>query len=221
MALTTHGANWRTRIEKVWTALAGEQPLADSFAERLCQLLDLTVTWNGRVDLTAARDSDELVDLNLADAVVLACASEPLEMGSSWLDVGSGAGAPGVPLALIRPELSFRLCEPRDKRVAFLRTSLAALNRSDVKVERCRSSELKAAMCDVAISRATLPPDQWLPEGARLAKSGVWVLLARGEAPVLEGWSLAFERTYMWPLTGVSRRALCFSKNPPNPPETP
>lgn len=182
---------------------------------RLCQLLDLTVTWNQRVDLTAARDADELVDLTLADAIVLADVGNPSTAveEASWLDVGSGGGAPAIPLALLRPELRFLLCEPRDKRVVFLRTSLVALGRKDVKVERCRSRELADAICDVAISRATLPPNEWLPEGARLAKSAVWVLLAKGETPVLEGWSNTFERDYVWPLTGVSRRAVCFSRN--------
>jgi len=185
--------------------------LPDAVCEQLCQFLDLTVTWNSRVDLTAARDADELVDLTLADALVLGMAPSS-EASDAWLDVGSGGGAPGIPLGLIRPDLGLQLCEPRDKRVAFLRTSLVALGRLDVKVERCRSSELPAESCDVAVARATLPPVEWLPEGARLAKRGVWVLLAKAEAPALSGWPLAFERNYIWPLTGVARRALFFQK---------
>ena len=136
------------------------------------------------------------------------------ELGKRWVDVGSGAGAPAIPLALFVPELELTLVEPRSKRVAFLRTALGVVGRSDVKVVRGRSEELGPAGFDVALSRATLPPLEWLREGARVARSAVWVLLARGERPALDGWRVQADVEYRWPLTAVERRAICYVPDP-------
>jgi 16S rRNA (guanine527-N7)-methyltransferase len=212
MALSPLGNGWLPRIDRVLAAFPGAVR-ADATATRqgVARFLDLVVAWNQRMDLTAARHPDELVDLMLADAAAIAAqgfeaASEGA--GERWLDIGSGAGAPGVALALLAPNLSMTLVEPRQKRVAFLRTALAELGLGRVGVERRRSSELEDGRCDVAVSRATLPPSEWLPEGARLAHRSVWVLLAREAPPVLDGWKPDLDLDYAWPLTGVGRRAV-------------
>jgi 16S rRNA (guanine527-N7)-methyltransferase len=175
--------------------------------EQLVAYCDLAVTWNQRVDLTAARSADELVDLLLADALAI-CAARPGDTGEHWYDVGSGIGAPGIPLSLLSP-VKMTLIEPRTKRVAFLRTAVGSLGRPDITVSRSRSDEFLAASCDVAVSRATLPPPEWLKEGARLAKHAVWLLLAKAAVPDLDGRSVLADISYSWPLTGAQRRAVC------------
>jgi 16S rRNA (guanine527-N7)-methyltransferase len=161
------------------------------------------------VDLTAARSPDELVDLLLADALAI-CAARPGDARERWFDVGSGIGAPGIPLAVLSP-VTMKLIEPRSKRVAFLRTAVGALGRPDITVSRSRSDEFLAASCDVAVSRATLPPAEWLSEGARLAVRSVWLLLAKAAVPDLNGRGILTDIAYSWPLTGVQRRAVCVS----------
>jgi 16S rRNA (guanine527-N7)-methyltransferase len=175
--------------------------------EQLIAYCELAVTWNQRVDLTAARNADELVDLLLADALAM-LAARPGDAGEHWFDVGSGIGAPGIPLALLSP-VKMTLVEPRTKRVAFLRTAAGALGRADISVSRSRSDEFLAASCDVAVSRATLPPPEWLKEGARLAKRSVWLLLAKAAVPDLDGRAVLVDTAYTWPLTGAQRRAVC------------
>jgi 16S rRNA (guanine527-N7)-methyltransferase len=213
---------WQPLIERSIAALPVTVPLErvwGSSAERaaacaaLGRLLDLVLLWNQRVDLTAARSPEELVDLYLTDALVIA-AHAGTAADASWMDVGSGAGAPGVVLQLLRPELQLSLVEPRSKRVAFLRTAIGQL-RLGSKVVGGRSDGIGAGACDLAVSRATFPPDEWLVEGARLARRGVWVLLARGPAPSLAGWQPTVEIDYEWPLTQVPRRALCFTRTSP------
>jgi 16S rRNA (guanine527-N7)-methyltransferase len=213
MALSPLGNGWHPLIDRVLAAFPGAiRADATATRESVARFLDLVVSWNQRMDLTAARSNDELVDLMLADAAAIAArafaSGGESEVPESWLDVGSGAGAPGVALALLAPEIAITLVEPRQKRVAFLRTALAELGLRGVGVERCRSSELDDRRCDVAVSRATLPPVEWLPEGARLAKSSVWVLLARDTPPALEGWQPDLDLEYAWPLTGAGRRAV-------------
>lgn len=210
MALVQLGPGWKPLVRGVLDALC---PGVSDAEDALARLLDGVVEWNARTDLTAARSAEELADLYLADAAVL-CRSvrESGDAAGRWVDVGSGAGAPAIPLALLAPELELQLVEPRDKRVAFLRTMLAQLGRTDVVVHRGRSQELPDAAFDVALSRATLPPGEWLREGARLATRAVWVLLARAEPPALDGWHADADLDYRWPLTGAQRRALRFVK---------
>jgi 16S rRNA (guanine527-N7)-methyltransferase len=165
--------------------------------------LDLLRQWNARIDLTAARSDDELRDLMVADATML---SERVPQGASVVDVGTGAGAPGLALALLRPDLRVTLVEPLAKRVSFLRTVIGTLGRTDILLRRERVQDLKDTW-DVAISRATLPPGEWLPIALRLAPTA-WTLLAREEPPEVAGAKLVDDVTYTWPLTNATRRAV-------------
>ena len=92
MALLRLGSGWRPRIERAVGEVAanvGQGPISlVGPLERLVALHDLVVEWNARTDLTAARTPDELVDLLVADATLLALRGGP---GTRWVDVGSGA----------------------------------------------------------------------------------------------------------------------------------
>jgi 16S rRNA (guanine527-N7)-methyltransferase len=171
--------------------------------EAIAAWIELLCTWNARIDLTAARSGGELVDLMLADALVLAPRIAP---GAHVVDVGSGAGAPGLALALARPDLVVTLCEPLVKRASFLRTVVGTVGRADIAIDRRRGEELKGAW-DVAVSRATLAPPAWLALGMRLAPA-TWVLLAKDEPPEVAGATVADDVSYEWAETGAKRRAL-------------
>jgi 16S rRNA (guanine527-N7)-methyltransferase len=186
---------------------------ADDAARRaIAAWIDLLASWNARVDLTAARSDDELVDLMVADALVLA---SRVPEGASVIDVGSGAGAPGLPLAIARPDLRVTLVEPLQKRVAFLRTAVGSILTPGARptIERGRGEDLvkRGARFDVAISRATLAPERWIALGGALAPD-VWVLLAREEPPAIEGRRVVDDVRYRWPLTGADRRAARYAQ---------
>jgi 16S rRNA G527 N7-methylase RsmG len=174
--------------------------------------------WGSRVDLIAPSSLDEFLDLSLADAAVIAkfelLRASGAEGAPHWVDVGSGGGAPGVPLALLLNAGGrlgrLTLVEPRDKRVAFLRSLVGQLELPRAEVLRSRSDVLPSDIADVAVARATLPPPEWVMEGARLARR-VWVLLAREAAPEPPpGWCEDAEISYLWVRTGRERRALCY-----------
>ena len=173
--------------------------------------LDLLREWHQRMDLSAARAVDELFDRMLADALVLA---EHVPATARVIDVGCGAGAPGLALALVRPDLAVTLIEPLAKRVAFLRTVLGSLGRTDISLVR-EKGEAAAARSpdgwDVSISRATLAPPAWIPLGLRLAPA-TWVLLAREQAPEIEHAKKDEEVRYTWPLTGAARSAVRYGR---------
>jgi 16S rRNA (guanine527-N7)-methyltransferase len=181
----------------------------DGALQQLVSWLDLVVAWSERVDLTAARDADTLADLLIADAALLAST----QLTGSVIDVGSGVGAPAIPLAILVPTLSLTLVEPREKRAAFLRTSCGTLSRPDIRLLRTRSMEVETGVAELALSRATLPPPLWLREGARLAQRGVWVLLGQDAPPTLASWHADLDLSYDWPLTGARRRAVRYVRD--------
>jgi 16S rRNA (guanine527-N7)-methyltransferase len=174
----------------------------------LAAWLDLLAQWNARVDLTAARREDERYDLMLADALVLA---KHVPAGARVVDVGAGAGAPGLALALLRPDLVVTLVEPLGKRVAFLRTVLGTVGRTDITLVAKRGEALAGDGWDVAVSRATLGPAAWVPLGLRLAPAA-WALLAKEAPPVVPHARLEEDVGYVWPLTHAGRRAVLYAR---------
>jgi 16S rRNA (guanine527-N7)-methyltransferase len=194
--------------------------LPDSVISALSGWIELVQAWNRKIDLTAARDEDELVDLMLADALLLA---SHLPAAARVVDVGTGAGAPGLPLSIVRSDLDVTLSEPLQKRMAFLRTTLGTLWGSDPRgrllghgpprLTRDRGEDLarRGLSFDVAISRAALRPSEWLALATELARDGeAWLLLARDDPPARPGWTVADDLRYRWPLTGADRRAVRF-----------
>jgi 16S rRNA (guanine527-N7)-methyltransferase len=199
-------------VEQALGALAPSLPggLPAGAAASLGAWAELVAAWNARVDLSAARSPEELVDLLLADSAMLAAHAPP---GGRWADVGSGAGAPGLGLALLRPDLTLVLCEPLQKRIAFLRTVLGTLRTTNASAMRGKGDDLAnaGAPFDGACARACLPPEPWLELGDRLAPAGpVVVFLAKGDAPARPGRRPALDLAYTWPLTGAQRRAIWY-----------
>jgi 16S rRNA (guanine527-N7)-methyltransferase len=208
-------ADYRPIVERLFSAFGREvtSEAGRLLVARAVTFAELVAVWNERIDLTAARSPDELVDLLFADAAaVVRALGSGMPEAEEWLDVGSGAGAPGVSIALLAPSIRMTLVEPKAKRVSFLRTLLHALGRLDVRVERTRVEELSPAAWDVVISRATLPPLAWLREASRVTRRDVWLLLAREPPP--EGANLVLESdfSYRWPLCDRERRAIRYQK---------
>jgi 16S rRNA (guanine527-N7)-methyltransferase len=213
MPLSRLGNGWLPLIDRILQAApssAGSTlQVPDGARQQLVTWLDLVVAWSERVDLTAARDAETLADLLLADAALLAST----QLAGSVIDVGSGVGAPAIPLAILSPATTLTLVEPRERRAAFLRTSCGSLERPDIRLLRKRSMEVEAGIAELAISRATLPPPLWLREGARLAQHSVWVLLGQDEPPTLPSWHADLDLSYEWPLTGGRRRAVRYARD--------
>ena len=105
--------------------------LPDAPATLLSQLslyLDLLLRWNARTNLTAIRDPEEIVRRHFGESLFAARHLDPDT--PTLLDFGSGAGFPGVPIALLRPKIQVTLAESQNKKASFLREIVRTLNLS-------------------------------------------------------------------------------------------
>lgn len=99
-------------------AEAGLTPLDGVLAERFEDYLSLLLRWNARVNLTAIRDEEGILRRHFVESI--ACARLLPAGIATLLDFGSGAGFPGIPIALCRPEIAVTLAESQGKKAAFL-----------------------------------------------------------------------------------------------------
>lgn len=197
----------RGQVERL--AQAFRVSLLPNAVDTLGRYVELVATWNRKLDLTAAKQTQALVEVLLADAFVLA-AEDLVPTRSRCIDVGSGAGSPAIPLALMRGDLQLTLVEPLRKRVAFLRTVIGSLQLvSRVKVVEQKVDPEAVPSPDepfeVAMSRATFAPEVWLPVGAKLAPRTL-VLLAQQDPPTASGMTLERLVTYTLPSNGAERK---------------
>ena len=128
--------------------------LAPRDVAALSRYLDLVADWNPRVNLTGARTPAERVAILVAPVAPLA----PVLEEGRLIDVGSGNGSPGLVLALLRPDLSAILLEPRQRRWAFLREAARAVGRPDVDVRRQRHDGYEGPAAQTVSLRALALP---------------------------------------------------------------
>ncbi len=182
-------------------------PLLERFADRL-------LAWNRKVNLTRITAPAEVAEKHLVDALLLLPA---LAGARKLLDVGSGAGIPGVPLACARPDLEVTCCDSVTKKVAFVKAVSAEL---DVRVRAVavraegEPEREKLPRADAVVSRALAEPEAWVPLGARyLADGGVLLAMLGREADRAKledvgrrsGLALASLETFVLPLSGSAR----------------
>ncbi len=147
-------------------------PNADSvLLSQLSTYLDLLVKWNAKMNLTAIREPEEMVRRHFGESLFMA---RHLPECETLLDLGSGAGFPGIPIQLARPGLRVTLAESQNKKAAFLREAVRTLGLATT-VWGDRAENLPAgATFDVVALRAVDNPEAAL-EGAwaRVSPGGV------------------------------------------------
>jgi len=113
--------------------------LTPATQQKLIDYLKLLAKWNKVHNLTAVRDIEDMVTLHLLDSLVVL----PHIKSGSLLDVGSGAGLPGIPLALVRPDLNITLLDSNNKKSVFQRQAKAELALDNVQVVCSRVEEFR------------------------------------------------------------------------------
>lgn len=159
------------------------QPLPDAAYEQLARYVQLLYRWNERMNLTAVRDPEVLVGLHIAEC--LRCAQFIPEKISSVLDFGSGAGLPGIPIQIARPELFVTLAESQNKKAAFLREAVRELDFAQATVYSARVEDLiRDRTFDLVALRAVDRMDQALQAAQSRIKPGGFCLVLTSEAEI-------------------------------------
>jgi 16S rRNA (guanine527-N7)-methyltransferase len=197
---------------------AGMAPIEICLAARFTTYLSLILRWNQRVNLTAIRDEQGIIGRHFVESI--ACA-RALPLGiNSLLDLGSGAGFPGIPIAICRPEISVNLAESQGKKAAFLQEALRQLGLS-AKVHSRRAEEL-CELFDCVTMRAVDHMKDAVQIGSRLVKPGGWLALMTTVSEAADLQSAAGAE-FAWnaaiPLTGSSERVIALGQKKGPPPE--
>ena len=152
---------------------SGHPPLIPETAEKFAAYLTLLQKWNARTNLTATRDEEGILSRHFLESIL--CAYSLPENVSNLLDFGSGAGFPGIPVALIRKEIAVTLAESQNKKAAFLREAVRTLN-LQTKVHAGRAETLQATF-DAITLRAVDNMSQAIPAAIDHLNPSGWLAI--------------------------------------------
>ena len=125
--------------------------LSDQQKQQLTGYVEMLHKWNKAYNLTSVRDPEQMLIRHILDSIVV----EPYLQGSRFIDVGTGPGLPGVPLAIVRPEAHFTLLDSLGKRVRFLKQVQHELKLTNIEPVQSRVEDFPAEPpFDGVISRA-------------------------------------------------------------------
>ena len=155
-------------------------PLAPAQSEQFAAYLALLQKWNAKTNLTAIRDEQGILSRHFLESIL--CASALPAGIQTLLDFGSGAGFPGIPIALTRPEIEVTLAESQNKKAAFLREAVRTLNLT-AKVHSARAEQLQQKF-DCVTLRAVDNMAAAIPAAIELIAQHGWltILTTRSEA---------------------------------------
>lgn len=176
---------WARELRQGLAAL--DLSLDERQQEQLLDYLALLARWNRAYNLTAVRDPAQMVTRQLLDSLAVL----PWVRGPRLLDVGTGAGLPGIPLAIARPQLDCTLLDANGKKIRFVRQAVLELGLDNVQAEQQRIENFAPPRpFDTIVSRAFASLRDFVEGSAHLlAPDGQWLAmkgpLAEAEAEVL------------------------------------
>lgn len=168
--------------------------LSPDQAERLLVLLDELDDWNQRMNLTAIRDRDQQIAKHLLDSLSI----HAFLRGKRIADIGTGAGFPGLPLALVNPDREFTLLDSTAKKLRFVEHAAARMGLANVTTAHARAEVFKPReRFDCVLARAVGPIETFVHWCGPLVIGGGRLLAMKGRFPEAEiaaipnGWKVA------------------------------
>ncbi len=195
--------------------------LSEGDARRLLALLDELARWNRTYNLTAINTPAAMLTHHLLDSLAI----HPDLHGTRVADVGTGAGFPGLPLALCNPARHFTLIDSTAKKIHFVSHAAHALGLTNVTVVHARAETLKPEVpFDTVAVRALAPLPQMLAQVAPLCGAQTRVLAMKGRWPTEElaalpaTWRLAGSRELKVPGLAAARCVIVLASASGPPP---
>ena len=185
------------------------QTFPDDAAGKMAALLTELEKWNRRVNLTAVRDPDAMVTAHILDSLV----ARPLLEGKTVLDVGTGAGFPGLPLAIVEPDRRFTLLDSNNKKIQFVRHALGVLGLDNVETVKARAEDYAPGRrFDTVIARALAALPRLVEIAGHLVGEGGVLVALKGRYPAEEleraPWSHEVMQLAVPGLEAASRHAV-------------
>jgi 16S rRNA (guanine527-N7)-methyltransferase len=184
-----------------------EIPLTDEQAALTARHAALVLETNAHTNLTRITEPEAMALKHYADSLTAFIAVSDLKSGASVCDVGTGAGYPGVPLKIVRPDIKLTLLDSLNKRVRFNQESCAALGLENVTCLHARAEEAKGRKYELVVARAVAAMPKLLGWCAGLVAPGGRLLALKGP-DVLDELSEARPLAQKLGLTLVSSRSL-------------
>lgn len=161
------------RLDDGMTAL--ELSIPNDIRDRLLAFVELLHKWNRAYNLTAVRDIDTMVTRHLLDSLAIL----PWIEGPNLLDVGSGAGLPGIVVAIVRPDIALTSIDSNGKKIRFQRQAAFELGLGNVTPVHDRVEALEGVTFDQITSRAFAAPAEFIHlTRSLLADGGHWLAMA-------------------------------------------
>jgi 16S rRNA (guanine527-N7)-methyltransferase len=162
--------------------------LSENRLNNISMYIDILLRWNSRINLTAVRNPEAIVTRHFGESLFAGRAlfpDESRQYKARLIDVGSGAGFPGLPIKILRPDLHVTLIESNQKKVTFLREVIRSLTLTNIDVFHGRAEDYAEATGDVVTLRAVERFDIVLPVAVRLlAPVGrLALLIGESQAP--------------------------------------
>ncbi len=135
--------------------------LSDEAVEQLGKLKALYTEWNAAINVISRKDMDAFDERHVLHSLALVKVMK-FAPGSDVLDVGTGGGFPGIPLAIVYPEVNFVLCDSIGKKMKVVREVVQALGLTNVTIHHGRAEDIKGQF-DFVVSRAVTRMNRFIP----------------------------------------------------------
>ena len=174
----------KERIQALLAGFVDPGSLSNKQLTQISAHLDLLLKWNSKMNLTAVRDPEGIVTRHFGESFFAAGHLFPTpDFPKTAIDVGSGAGFPGVPLKIWDPALSLTLIEANQKKATFLREVIRSLQLEGVTILNQRVENVRA-QADLVSLRAVEQFEAIVPVASRLLRENGKLALLIGEAQV-------------------------------------
>lgn len=174
--------------------------------DQLINYVEMLNKWNKAYNLTAVRNPNEMLIKHIMDSLVVS----PYLVGSTFIDVGTGPGLPGIPLAIINPDKQFDLVDSLGKRIRFLKQVQFELKLANIQPIQSRIEEYNQKKFDGVISRAFASLQDMLTWCKHLPNEQGFFYALKGSDldPIPEGFTLKQDIKLTIPELNAERRLM-------------